>query len=207
MGEFILDQELGDIVGKIFYGNSDFETFLKKWTALFKEVSREAHAYLLQKYGSAIAIELSRSPRLLYAVAPAYSTTFGHMSQIFNKSDGIAKIAIAPDVLKKAEEISKCIEKEQLINAVSYPGVFSYDNAYQAVYKNEILVPPIGPMPKADEREIQPGIFITKTCIPGLERLYSQVKDLGLVIYSNEEYSPELITNKNILLHFARSGW
>src|SRR3989344_1922906 len=39
-GELILDQKLGDIVGKIFYGNSDFETFLKKWTALFKEVSR-----------------------------------------------------------------------------------------------------------------------------------------------------------------------
>lgn len=205
--EVILDAELGRILEKVFYGNSTYAEYLAKWAANFKAVSREANTYLSGKYGSGIVVELNRSPRLLYGVAPSYSTTFGHLSQIFNQAAGVAAIKVPKELLKKAEEISKCIEKEQVIQAVAYPGVFSYEKNYQPVYKNEVLVPPISPVSKTDTAEIEKGIFITKTGIPGLERLYREAGQLGLKIYSNEDSRPDLIANENILLHFARSGW
>ncbi len=206
-GELILDAGLGGILEKVFYGGTDYETYLKKWTANFKEVSREANAYLSARYGSDIAVELNRSPRLLYGVAPAYSTSFGHMSQIFEKSLEVPVIKIQKELLQKAAEISKCIEREQQIQAVAYPGVFSWAKDYQPVHKGEVLAPPIGPMPRPDTSEIEKGIYVTKTGIPGLERLYGKAEKLGLKIYSNGDHNPNLITNQTILLHFARSGW
>ncbi len=206
--EIILDAKLGAILAKVFYSNTDYAAYLAQWTANFKEVSREANAYLSETYGAAIAVELSRSPRVLYGLrVPMYSTSFGHMSQIFEKAKEVPAIKIPKDLLGKAAEVAKCIEREQQILAVGYPGVFSYDKEYAPVYKQEIGVPPIAPMPKPDTSEIEKGIFITKTGIPGLERLYGEIEKSGLKVYTNTDHSPAMITNKNILLHFARAGW
>lgn len=210
-GEIMLDAGLGAILEKVFYGNESYEAYLQRWTADFKEVSRQANKYLMEKYGEAVVVELNRSPRLLYGLRiPVYSTSFGHMSQIFEKSAEVPAIPINRDLLKKAAEIAKCIEREQQILAVAYPGVFSHDESYQPVYKkSEVLVPPIAPMPKPDATPLkEDGVFITKTGIPGLERLYGDIeKELGLAVYDNNSYGPDLITNEKILLHFARSGW
>lgn len=211
-GELVLDAGLGAILEKAFYANESYEEYLKKWTTNFKTNCREAHDYLVEKYGNDIAVELNRSPRILYGLegVPTYSTTFGHMSQIFEKAADIPAIPISRDLLKKAVEIARCIEREQQVLAVAYPGVFSYDESYQPVYKKtEILVPPLALMPKKNLDPIKDeGVFITKSGIPGLERLYVGIeKELGLKVYDNSSYGPDLITNDKILLHFARSGW
>ena len=205
-GEIILDSKLGAILEKVFYANTDYATYLKKWTDNFKSASREANEYLKNTYGDKIQVELNRSPRLLYGVAPSYSTTFGHLSQVFNKAADIPELTIPKDLLKKAEEISKCIEREQAITAMAYPGMFSAEE-YHPIYKGEILVPPISPMPEVNTEPIEKGFFVTKSGIPGLERLYKEAETFGLKAYTNEDYSPAIITNPNIVLHFARSGW
>ena len=82
-------------------------------------------------------------------------------------------------------------------------------------YYDEILVPPIAPPPAPNNDEIEKGIFVTITGIPGLERLYQDAKRLGLKLYSNDTdavpgstyMSPHVISNKNIVCQFARAGW
>ena len=204
-GEIILDAKLGEILKKVFYENTDYATYLKQWTGNFKTASREANAYLTERYGKNIEVELNRSPRLLYGVAPAYSTTFGYLSRVF-KEAAIAPANIDKVLLKKAEDISTCVEREQRITAVAYPGIFSAGD-YEPTYRNEFLVPPISPMPESDTRQMEKGFFITKSGIPGLERLYKEAEQFGLKVYTNEDYSPAIITNPAILMHFARSGW
>ncbi len=206
LGEIILDKELGAILEKVFYANTDYASYLKKWVDNFKAASLEARAYLMKVYGSNISVELNRSPRILYGVAPSYSTTFGHLSRVFKEASADARITLDKTLLKKAEDISACIEREQAITAMAYPGIFSSGD-YQPVYKGEVLVPPISPLPEANIEPIEKGFFITKSGIPGLERLYKEAKAFGLRAYTNEDYSPAVITNPNIVLHFARSGW
>ncbi len=186
--EVILDAELGGILEKVFYGNGNYVEYLKKWVAGFKEISREAQEYLLKKYGSEIAVELNRSPRILYGIAPAYSASFGYFSRMFKELGD-----------RKASGIAECIEKEQRMIVVGYPGLFSKEGDYK--------VPPISLIPQPNNEKIDKGIFITKSGIPNLERLYKSAANFGIKIYSNSDYSPALITNKNILLHFARAGW
>jgi len=82
-------------------------------------------------------------------------------------------------------------------------------------YPAEIIVPPIAPPPVANDEKLEPGIFVTITGIPGLERLYADAVRLGLKLYSNDTaavpgsiwMSPHVIPNKNIAFQFARAGW
>jgi hypothetical protein len=62
---------------------------------------------------------------------------------------------------------------------------------------------------------LAPGMYITITGIPGLERLYEEAKSLGLTIYTNDpdrlpgsvKATPDVLGSDAIKLHFARSGW
>lgn len=204
--ELILDPELGMILQKAFYGNETFEQYLSRWVNNFETISAEANAYLTDKYGKDIAIEVNRSPRVLYSIAPAYFSSFGLLSRVFEESTKISDIKIDKGLLVKAAAIHKKIEQSQKIKCVGYPGLFP---------ENAILVPPIAPMTENDfikhQNDPAPnktmGIFITKTGIPGLERLYNESHRLGLYPYDNEHFSTNLISSNAISFHFARSGW
>lgn len=196
--EIILDADLGKILNKAFFvGNNDFREYIKNWALSVENISSEANKYLKSRYGNNIAVELNRSPRISYNIAPSYFTSFVYLGEIFEKR------GLSAEFMRQAERI----EKNQKIRAIAYPATFSWAPDYKPRYDGEILVPPIGPIPKPNNEKIEPGVFVTKTGIPGLERLYNDAEKFGLRIYSNESHSPNLVANKNIKFHFARSGW
>lgn len=204
--DLIFDEELGNILRGAFYGNETFEAYLQRWTENFQKISQSANSYLLSNYGKDIVVELNRSPRVLYGVAPAYSTSFSHLSQIFEKSLTAKDISIKTSLLESAKKCTLEIEQKQNLHAIAYPGTFSYRD-YQSKYKNEVLVPPLSRVPEKNEDEIESGIYVYLTGIPGLERLYEEARKFGVRVYTNETHSPRIIPNKNILFHFARAGW
>ncbi len=94
-GEIFFDGVLGKILGSIFYGGNTYEEALAGWVKNAKVLSAEAHAHLSGKIkvfsltgeekeidGTNIVLEISRSPRLRYDIAPAYFTTFGYVAEI-----------------------------------------------------------------------------------------------------------------------------
>lgn len=206
--EIILDEGLGEILKKVFYENESFEDYLKRWVDKFEAVSAEAHKYLKEKYGDKIVVELNRSPRLTYGVAPAYFSSFGLLSRVFGESTKATDIKIKKELLEKAANIHREIEQSQELKCVGYPGLFS-DGA--------ISVPPICPITKEDVAKYRNnpvlknvGIFVTKTGIPNqrLRELYHQARLLNFMYMpDNDSASPHLIENQSILFHFARSGW
>lgn len=230
-GEILLDRKLGAVLKKIFYGDCSYEEALRKLVGSYKKISAEAHHHLAGKFavetlggkkikieGGDIGLELSRSPRISYNIAPAaYFTSFGYVEDILEKAsaEGKGKIAVKKKLLKRGAKVAGQIESGYKIHCISYPATFSWQKKYIKRYKDEIMVPPIGPVPSQNDEVINTGIFATITGIPGLEHLYQEVRDLGLKIYSNETkavpgsiyFSPHIIANNNILLQFARSGW
>lgn len=195
--EIILDAELGKILNKAFFAGENFGEYLGRWTESVEKISAEAGQYLKRRYGNGIAVELNRSPRISYNVAPSYFTSFAYLSEIW-KEKGLSRSAV---------EMAEKIEANQKMRAIAYPGTFSWKKNYKGKYPDEILMPPTERMPAANVQNIKSGIFVTKTGIPKLERLYESAEKLGLKVYSSDKYSPKLVTNKNIVAHFARSGW
>ena len=134
---------------------------------------------------------------------------------LFKESLKIKEFDMEAGVLERAIETARWLEKNHEIYCLSYPGTFSYSDAESKRYPNEIRVPPLTFTPALNNDLIEPGFFATVTGIPGLERLYENARRLGLKCYSNEPkavpYSifalPRIISNKNILFQFARSGW
>ena len=229
-GELLLDAELGAILKSIFYGDSTYEDALRTWIASVREASQKAHAHLTGTFtvetlggekrevdGKGILFELNRSPRLRYDVAPSYFTSFAYIAEILEASqkEPAGKIAVEPALLQAGIEAANWVEKNHVHHYISYPGTFSYSPNYRSRYDGEVLVPPIGPVSKPNNDSIKPGIYVTITGIPGLERLYEDARRLGIKLYSNDTASvsgsvralPHVIPNRNILFQFARSGW
>lgn len=229
-GEILLDKALGAILRSVFYGDNSYKEALSKWARSVDAVSKKAHDHLngtisvetlfgekIQVNGGDIVAELNRSPRIRYEVAPAYSTTFGHVAEILDAALGIDQDIINIDkrLLYDGIEAAQSVERAQKISTIAYPATFSWKTGHEPRYGNEILVPPITSLPHENTEDIEEGIFVTVTGIPGLEGLYEEARHLGLKLYCNDTEAvsgstkalPRIIPNKNIIFQFARSGW
>lgn len=230
-GELLLDAQLGAMLKEVFYGDNTYEEALSKWVADHDAISSHIHNHLsgtisaetlggekTDVSGGDIILELNRSPRVLYGVAPAYSSTFGHIAEILEALDdvGVAEVTVNRDLAKAGAQLADRIERAQGIHAIAYPATFSGAEDYKLRYPNSHLIPPITSLQHGDiGGEIDDGIFVTITGIPGLERLYEEARNLGLKLYSNdteavrgsEKQLPHIIPNKAIQFQFARSGW
>lgn len=229
--EILLDGRLGAILKTVFYGDATYEDALKKWTAHMEDVSRDARKYLggacevetlggvkKKVNGREIVVELNRSPRIHLDVAPAYSTSFGYISQILKESMEAGRGAVNVDavLLTKGAAVARVIEESQKMHAMAYPATFSWRKDYSPLYAMEVLVSPITSLPHGDAGGIaEEGIYVTITGIPGLERLYEEARKIGLTLYSNDTNSvqgsskalPHVVQNEKIIFQFARSGW
>ncbi len=230
-GEILLDASLGALLKSVFYtGEKKYEETLRAWVGSAERVSQEAHDHLSSSFevetlmgeklmvsGGDIVLEINRSPRIRYGVAPSYSTTFGYIAEILEGAlmAGHGKIDVDPALLKQGIVLADSIEGRQDLNCMAYPATFSFSPAYAPRYKGEVLVPPITDLPRTDDTPMDDGLYVTITGIEGLERLYAEARELGLKLYSNDTKAvegatkalPEVIPNKAIKLQFARSGW
>ena len=225
--EIFLDKNLGNILKSIFYGNSTYESALINWIEGAKDCSSRANKHLSGCFqaeclaggsrevnGQDILLEINRSPRIRYDIAPSYFTTFGYVAEILGAASVVdeKKISIRRNLLEDGIKIANWVESGHNVHKIAYPATFSWNKDYEA---QDDLVPPISRLYEADNTELEPGVFITVTGIPGLERLYGEIKQLGLKIYSNDidavpdsiKALPRVIPNKNITFQFARSGW
>lgn len=230
-GEILLDAALGAILKEVFYtGKQKYEETLRAWVATVDDVSKRAHEHLSGTFdvvsfsgetqtidGKDIVLELNRSPRLRYDVAPSYSTTFGYIAEILEETlrAPSGTFDVDPELLKQGVQVADSIEGKQDINLMAYPATFSWKEGHVPRYAGEILVPPITDLPRPNTDVMDEGLFVTITGIEGLERLYSEARDLGLKLYSNDTAAvegstkalPHVIPNPAIKLQFARAGW
>jgi len=230
-GEVLLDAELGRILKQVFYtGQMKYEETLAAWVASAARVGGEAHEHLSGTFevetlggekvmanGTDIVLEINRSPRIRYDVAPSYSTTFGYIAEILEKAQTVGRdvIDVATALLKRGVTLADSIEGKQGLNCMAYPATFSWAKGYQPRYAGEVLVPPITDLPKESDERMEEGLYVTITGIEGLERLYQEALELGLKLYSNdtkavvgaEKALPHVIPNPAIKLQFARAGW
>ena len=230
--EILLDETLGSMLREIFYdGTADYALSLARWVERVRDASARAGEHLRSVFvvetldgeqrevdGSSIIVELSRSPRVRFDVAPAYSTTFGFLSDIFSRAREESKgaIAISDELLARGIEQAKWIEEGQRMHAVGFPGTFTGGLTESLIHINSFLTPPLtSQRPKDHEPLPKRGILVTVTGIAGLERLYDEARGLGLELYSTTEgvppgsrrVPPDVIIEQNIAFQFARAGW
>ena len=230
-GEILLDAVLGGLLHSVFYtGARRYDDSLKNWLANGERVSRDAKRHLQGTLdvqtlggernrldGQRIALELNRSPRIRYGVAPSYSTTFGYVADILERAADLpaGTVDVAPALLTAGAAYANVIESDQAAHCMAYPATFSFDASYLDRHQ-ATLVPPITDLPKSRGETLErDGIYVTVTGIEGLERLYREAGELGLELYSNDPHAvpgsigmlPSVIADPRIRFHFARAGW
>ena len=227
--EIFLCEDLGLILNKIFYGDNTYEEALKLWVNNFKNINLEVEKLFKGKLeiedlmgnkfsinGDEIVMELSRSGRVIYGVKVSYGVTFGNISEILKNTLQVSleKIAVDREIVKEAIPLAEELESKYRFICLAVPGTTSYFDD-RLVRDKESFVPPTIRKYFLNKDNIDEGIYVTITGIPGLDRLYKEAKELGLKIYSNdtetvlgsERKLPDVISNPRIKLQFARAGW
>ena len=215
MEDVILDKTYGALLAPLFYGKESYAAYLERWIDLVDTQSMLIREHLQKTYGDAIAIELHRSPRLKIGIAPAFALTFGWQTDILMQAKGNPEIEISEALLDQAISKFQSIEQSFQNCFLTDPGTFSYNDQSQIINRKSQIVPPTIPSPLPTTSPMEKGIYVTVTGIPGLERLFTDAKTLGMTIYSNDPGAlpeakkalPNIIGNPAIKLHFARSGW
>ena len=230
-GEILLDAVLGGLLREVFYtGSRRYADSLANWLRSGQSASLKAQRHLEGEFavetlagthrrvdGRCIALELNRSPRIRYGVAPSYSTTFGYVADILQRAAELpaGTIDADPSLLLEGAVYANAIERDQSLHCMAYPATFSFDASYADRYR-ATLVPPITDLPKSRGEVVQrDGIYVTVTGIEGLGRLYREAGEFGLDLYSidpevipgSTRMLPSGISNPHIRLHFARAGW
>ena len=230
-GEILLDATLGGILKQVFYGENDYETALKSFVTEGAAASRDAQAYLAGSLaledlsgnpvqgvsGSDIALQLARSPRVNFAVAPRYDVTFGHISEILEHvlEEPQDTVSVGRGLVCEAIPMFRALEEQAKFIGLAEPGTFSYLDSRTRRYPTERAIPPTITPPSSNDDPIDVGIYVTVTGIPGLERLFQEAKALGMHLYTNdpdavpggERMLPHVVPNPAIQFQFARSGW
>ena len=228
-GEIVLDAKLGALLKSVFYGDASYGEALSGWIKNAKAVSDEARKHLTGLISGetlsgapvffsgkeSIVVELNRSPRVRYDIAPSYFTSFAYIGEILERSIDIKDIAVSEELFRAGIPVADWVEKNHCIHAIAYPATFSFLDGRGKRYETEVETPPIAPLPKVDTSKMEKGVFVTVTGIPGLERLYKEARELGLRLYSNDIKVvegatwalPHVIGNPSMEFQFARAGW
>ena len=225
----LLDKTLGNHLKSVFYGEKSYEESLKFLFENKTKVETAIKNYLSNGLiaetfdGKKVSInrkdiefEINRNPRVNFNIYPSYSVSFAYNSDILRQTlkENIGNVN--KKIIEKVIPLFEEIENDQQIYFIADPATFSYkDKKLKKKKKNEVYTPPTLHRLKNTDNNIQKGIYVTVTGIPGLNRLFEEARKIGLKIYSNKpdavagsiKAPPSIISHKNILLHFARSGW
>ena len=237
--KILFDKNLGDMLRPLFYsGDASYEDALNYFYDNYKKTQDKMHAYIergleLEDFeGNAytlprsdILMEINRCPQLHTGITPSYFTGFDYISEVLRHALDEPNIAIDKEVLKKNIPLYEDIESKQALHFIAEPSIFSYEGNRPRKYETETFTPPntnqskriTEPTSETSETtsDIEKGIYVTVTGIPGLERLFQEVLDIGLKIYTHRpeliegsvKAPPSIVADPNIIFHFARSGW
>lgn len=229
--ELLLDAELGALLRLVSFGDKSYPVALATWATSVREVSQRAQEHLssrriavetldgkkLEVDPRNIVVELNRSPRIRYDIAPAYLTTFGYVEEILRGALAVGRPTIAIDkaALQSGAKAARWIETSSKLRAIAYPATFSGTNCYSPWYHDDMLAPPLTSPPESNTDRIETGIYVTVSGIPSLRTIYRAARDFGLPVYCNDPHAvegsvaalPQIVPNSNIIFQFARSGW
>lgn len=137
--EILLDAKLGELLRSVFYADCAYEEALVKWVKEYREVSLHAYQHLSFDFevetfdgekrmidGTKIMLELSRSPRIRYNVAPVYMTTFANVADILERAQIVPEIAIDRELLKQGVKAAEWVERNQKMRCMAWPATFAH---------------------------------------------------------------------------------
>jgi len=163
-----------------------------------------------------LAFEVSHNPRVVTYLEKSFYTTIAFFSEILQRSMDEPSLKLDKKLLKDAKKIAIKIEKNKDLCFMPEPFTFSYDSLRKT--KGEIFTPPFIHLPEKNNNRIKKGMYVTITGIKELSKLFERIDEFGMSLYSppfvnsphikqNNFYSSNILSNKDINFHFARSGW
>jgi len=232
--ELLFDPKMGELLKPLLYnGAGSYEESLRYFLKNHKKVQDNVRSYLqngvtvysfsgvkIDVKKEDIDMEVNRCPQLNMGIEKSYYTGFDYISKVLEHSLKDDGVEIDEELIKKCIPIYRDIEKNQTLHFIAEPSIFSYLGDREKKYETEITTPPNTNQIRyfsytPIHEDVQEGVYVTVTGIPGLEHLFEDIQKMGLRVYTHRPElvpgsrlaPPDIITHENIKFHFARSGW
>lgn len=222
--EFLLiDKKYGKLLSVLEYRHESYEQYMKRYISKYDHIfgkikehfkgavsARDMSGKRHIIHESEILFEISNLPRCQPLLKDSYYIGITLTSKILSEAKKHCSW-INPKLLDSMERIMKSNESLFSKRIILKPGTFPKEE-----YEDVMFSPFIEPRLKPNNENIEKGIFITVSGIDGMKRLFKGIEKFGLKIYiatfsklkiKAEKKDPKILSNKNILYHFARNGW
>jgi hypothetical protein len=228
--EILLDENLGMLLKDVFYDGHNYNDWLEFFLKNNKSTENKIQEYFsngltAQNFKdkkvsidkSQIEMEVSRCPIIDFKIKPSYYTSFAYYSDILKHSKSADAIKVEDNLLDEGAKYYHKIEADKTMRFIAEPATFSYMGNKSPTHKSEILTPP-----NTNQRLRNPflkfirrGVYVTVTGVYGLNHLFDEMHKMRLNVYTHKtgfmpfskKASIDVISHKNVLMHFARVGW
>lgn len=224
----LLDSKYGEFQNEILYKEGDYNKHLELFVNNQESIEQKINNHLSGKIklknlngkeiivnANDIELEVNHNPRFKTNIEKSVYTTIAYFSEILKRTMAEDLKDFDKNILNQAIPIAQKIEDDKELHLMPEPFVFSYDKTRKI--GKEIFTPPFIHMPKANEDDVEKGMYVMVSGIDAVRDLYVDLEKFGLKIYcppfikdiqnANNSYSPDFVSNKNIKYQFARTGW
>jgi|TARA_Y100000310_G_scaffold344034_1_gene454674 hypothetical protein len=228
--EILLDKNLGNFLSSIFYDGHNYNNWLKFFLENNKDTEDKIQEYFnndltaqnfkgkkISVDRNQIEMEINRCPIIDFKIKPSYYTSFAYYSDILKNSKDADAVKVDNNLLDEGVKYYSGIEKNQTLRFIAEPATFSCMENKSPGHKSEILTPPNTNQKLRNPffRFIKRGVYCTITGIYGMNQIFNEMHKMHLSVYTHKTgFMPfskrapiDVISHKNILMHFARVGW
>ena len=225
-----LSPELGDVVRPLLFSGEGFNDELSTFLRIYKKQKKRLEDLLkfslrtidlngedLRFESGSIQLEVTRNPVVSTGVEFSYYSSVSYCSAIFEELLQHEEVAgINYELVAKAVLDIREIEADFRLHFQPFPRCLSFKKNSQPLFETEQETPPLISLPKVPKENLERGVYVSVSGIPGVSSFYKEALRLPQTIFTNDRsrglvkgqvYSPQYIAHPSVDQVFARAAW
>jgi hypothetical protein len=228
-GKVLLSPAIGDALRPLLFSGESFNEELSVFLRIYKKQKKvfedllKSSLRVVDLDGNNLCLEpgkrleVTRNPVISSNIEHSYYSSVAYNSSIFEELLEFEEVSgVDYKLLEKAVFPIREIEADFRLHFQPFPRCLSFKRKSQPSFKTERETPPLIPLPEVPTEQLDRGMYVSVSGIPGLSPLYEEVFRLPQTIFTNDRsrsFSPDRIFPPRCIAHpsvnrvFARAAW
>ena len=225
-----LSPELGDALRPLLFSGGGFNEELGTFLRIYKKQKKQLEDLLKSSLRAVdlkgddshfepenIRLEVTRNPVVSTGIELSYYSSVSYYSSIFEELLECEKVAgVNYELVGKAVTAVREMEADFRLHFQPVPRCLSFKETFQPLFETERETPPLIPLPEVSVENLERGMYVSVSGIPGLSPLYEEALRLPQTVFTNDRshglsedciHPPRYIAHPSVDRVFARAAW
>ena len=225
-----LSPELGDALRPLLFSGGGFNEELGTFLRIYKNQKKQLKDLLKSPLkvvdfkgdksnfnSENIRLEVTRNPVVSTGVELSYYSSVSYYSSIFEELlECDEATGVNYELVEKAVTAVREMEADFRLHFQPVPRCLSFKETSQPLFETERETPPLIPLPEVPTENLERGMYVSVSGIPGLSPLYEEALRLPQTVFTNDRsrglaegriHPPRYIAHSSVDRVFARAAW